>query len=237
MRSVLEVSGLNVFYGDLQALWSVSLEVNKGEVVALLGSNGAGKSTLLKTISCTLRPSSGYIKFLGERIDTLPPHKVVEKGISLVPEGRRLFSFMTVFENLMLGAYTREAEKKTMDLLKLVFEYFPILRERRNQLAGTLSGGEQQMLAIGRALMSNPRLILLDEPSVGLGPKPIENVFKVLEQLNKEGLTILLVEQNIHRALRLANRAYLLENGRITLSGKSEEILKDERVRKGYIGI
>ncbi|RLI26359.1 MAG: ABC transporter ATP-binding protein [Candidatus Hecatellales archaeon] len=234
---MLEVNQINVFYGDLQALWGVSLRVEEGEKVVLLGSNGAGKTTLLKTISGLLRPKSGEIRFFGERIDRLPPYKIVEKGISHVPEGRRLFPDMTVLENLMLGAYTPEAEKRMGDMLERVYNMFPILRERRNQLAETLSGGEQQMLAIGRALMSNPKLLLLDEPSTGLGPIPMEKVLNVLEQINKEGVTILLVEQNVHYALKLAERVYLLENGRIVASGSRDEIVKDEKIKKAYIGI
>ena len=234
---MLEVNQINVFYGDLQALWGVSLRVEEGEKVVLLGSNGAGKTTLLKTISGLLRPKSGEIRFFGERIDRLPPYKIVEKGISHVPEGRRLFPDMTVLENLMLGAYTPEAEKRMGDMLERVYNMFPILRERRNQLAETLSGGEQQMLAIGRALMSNPKLLLLDEPSTGLGPIPMEKVLNVLEQINKEGVTILLVEQNVHYALKLAERVYLLENGRIVASGSRNEIVKDEKIKKAYIGI
>ena len=234
---MLEVNKINVFYGDLQALWEVSLRVEEDERVVLLGSNGAGKTTLLKTISGLLRPKSGEIRFFGERIDRLPPYKIVEKGISHVPEGRRLFPDMTVLENLMLGAYPPEAEKRMGDILERVYSMFPNLRERRNQLAETLSGGEQQMLAIGRALMSNPRLLLLDEPSTGLGPIPMEKVLNVLEQINREGVTILLVEQNVHHALKLAERVYLLENGRIVASGSKDEIVKDEKIKKAYIGI
>ncbi|RLI12676.1 MAG: ABC transporter ATP-binding protein [Candidatus Hecatellales archaeon] len=234
---MLEVSQVNVFYGGLQALWDVSLRVDEGERVVLLGSNGAGKTTLLKTISGLLRPRSGQIRFLGDRIDRLPPYKIVEKGISHVPEGRRLFPDMTVLENLMLGAYTPEAERHIDEMLEKVYSMFPILKERRNQLAETLSGGEQQMLAIGRALMSNPKMLLLDEPSTGLGPIPMEKVLNVLEQINREGVTILLVEQNIHYALKLAQRVYLLENGRIIASGSKEEIMRDEKIKKAYIGI
>ncbi|KYH37272.1 MAG: hypothetical protein AYL30_006510 [Candidatus Hecatellales archaeon B24] len=234
---MLEVSQVNVFYGDLQALWDVSLKVDKGERVVLLGSNGAGKTTLLRTISGLLRPRTGQIRFLGDRIDRLPPYKIVEKGISHVPEGRRLFPDMTVLENLMLGAYTPEAERRLDEMLERVYSMFPVLKERRSQLAETLSGGEQQMLAIGRALMSNPKMLLLDEPSTGLGPIPMEKVLNVLEQINREGVTILLVEQNIHHALKLAQRVYLLENGRIVASGSKEEIMKDEKIKKAYIGI
>ncbi len=234
---MLEVEKIDVFYGDLQALWRVSIRVNKGEAVAILGSNGAGKTTLLKTISGLLRPSTGSIRFLGERIDTAPPHKIVEKGISHVPEGRRIFPGMTVLENLLLGAYTSKNQEKIEEALERVYNVFPVLEERKNQLAETLSGGEQQMLSIGRALMSNPKMLLLDEPSAGLGPIPLEKVFNVMKQLNREGMTILLVEQNIHYALSLASRAYLLENGKIVISGKKDEILSNERVKEAYIGV
>lgn len=234
---MLEVERINVFYGDLQALWDVTLHVNKGERVVLLGANGAGKTTLLKTISGLLRPRTGEVRFLGKRIDKLPPYKIVEMGISLVPEGRRLFSEMTVLENLKLGAYTPKAEKAVEDSLERVYNLFPVLKERKNQLAETLSGGEQQMLAIGRALMSRPKLLLLDEPSTGLGPIPMERVINVIEQINKEGVTVLLVEQNVHQALKLAQRVYLLENGRVVTSGSREEVLKDERVKRAYIGL
>ena len=236
-RPMLNVRSINVFYGDLQALWDVSLEVREGERVVLLGPNGAGKTTLLKAISGILKPKTGCIEFMGESIDKLPPYKIVEKGISHVPEGRRLFPQMTVFENLLLGAYTREAEKHLEENLERVYELFPILKERKNQLAETLSGGEQQMLAIGRALMSNPKMLLLDEPSSGLSPIALEKVFEALLQINKEGVTILLVEQNVHQALGIAQRVYLLENGRIVASGTREEIMSDEKIRKSYLGL
>jgi len=234
---MLNVRSINVFYGDLQALWDVSLEVREGERVVLLGPNGAGKTTLLKAISGILKPKTGCIEFMGESIAKLPPYKIVEKGISHVPEGRRLFPQMTVFENLLLGAYTREAEKHLEENLERVYELFPILKERKNQLAETLSGGEQQMLAIGRALMSNPKMLLLDEPSSGLSPIALEKVFEALLQINKEGVTILLVEQNVHQALGIAQRVYLLENGRIVASGTREEIMSDEKIRKSYLGL
>jgi len=234
---MLNLEAVNVFYGQLQALWDVSLTIDKGEITALLGSNGAGKSTLLKTISSLVHPSSGSIKFFGERIDILPTHKVVEKGISLVPEDRKLFPYMTVFENLMLGAFTRQARKKVKDSVERVYEIFPLLKEKKDQLAETLSGGEQQMLAVSRALMANPKLLLLDEPSSGLGPMPMQKVFDVIRQISEEGTTILLVEQNVHYGLELASKAYLLENGRMVMSGKREEILSDDKVKKAYIGI
>ena len=234
---MLNLEAVNVFYGQLQALWDVSLSIDKGEITALLGSNGAGKSTLLKTISSLVHPSSGSIKFFDERIDTLPAHKVVEKGISLVPEDRKLFPYMTVLENLMLGAFTRQARKKVKDSVERVYEIFPLLKEKKDQLAETLSGGEQQMLAVSRALMANPKLLLLDEPSSGLGPMPMQKVFDVIRQISEEGTTILLVEQNVHYGLELASKAYLLENGRMVMSGKREEILSDDKVKKAYIGI
>ena len=234
---MLNLEAVNVFYGQLQALWDVSLTIDKGEITALLGSNGAGKSTLLKTISSLVHPSSGSIKFFGERIDILPTHKVVEKGISLVPEDRKLFPYMTVFENLMPGAFTRQARKKVKGSVERVYEIFPLLKEKKDQLAETLSGGEQQMLAVSRALMANPKLLLLDEPSSGLGPMPMQKVFDVIRQISEEGTTILLVEQNVHYGLELASKAYLLENGRMVMSGKREEILSDDKVKKAYIGI
>ncbi len=233
---MLDVDSVNVSYGDLQVLWDVSIKVNKGEIIALVGSNGSGKSTLLKTISSLLHPSSGSVRFLGERIDAVPAHIVVEKGISLVPEGRRLFPDMTVRENLMLGARSFEARKEMNDSISRSYEIFPALKERRKQPAKTLSGGEQRMLAISRALMAKPKLLMLDEPSSGLAPLPIQKVFSVLRKINEEGTTILLVEQSVHHGLELATRAYLLENGKVVLSGKREQILEDERVRKAYIG-
>ncbi|MEM1537412.1 MAG: ABC transporter ATP-binding protein [Candidatus Nezhaarchaeales archaeon] len=234
---MLEVDRVDVFYGDLQVLWDVTLYVNRGERVVLLGANGAGKTTLLKTVSGLLKPRKGEVRFMGERIDGLPPYKIVEKGISLVPEGRRLFPEMTVLENLKLGAYTLKVEKEIEDRLERVYNLFPILKERRKQLAETLSGGEQQMLAIGRALMSKPKLLLLDEPSIGLGPILMERVIDALKQISEEGVTILLVEQNVYQALRIAQKVYVMENGRIVIGGSKEEILKDEKVKKAYIGL
>lgn len=234
---MLNVESINVFYGGAQALYNVSLRVNKGEIVALVGSNGAGKTTTLKTIAGLLRPSSGNIYFLNERITDLPPNIISEKGISLVPEGRRLFPFLTVQENLEIGAYKGEARKKLKDSLEQVYQLFPRLKERRNQMAYTLSGGEQQMLAIGRALMSRPKLLMLDEPSLGLAPLIYRKIFDTLKEINFQGITILLVEQNVHMALKLANRAYVIENGRIVMEGESEKLLVDENLRKAYLGI
>jgi branched-chain amino acid transport system ATP-binding protein len=234
---MLSVEGLNVFYGLAQALWDVSLQVNRGEIVSIIGSNGAGKSTTLKTIAGLLRPKSGSIKFDGSELSRTPPHKIIEKGIALVPEGRWLFPVMTVQENLELGAYTKEARRHLRDIFEEVFNLFPILKERRKQLAGTLSGGEQQMLAIARALMSRPKLLMLDEPSLGLAPSIVRKVFEVIERINEGGVAILLVEQNVHHALNISDRGYVLENGRIALSGRSDELLENEHVKKAYLGL
>ena len=234
---MLKVDKINVFYGDLQALWDVSFEVNEGEKVVIVGANGAGKTTTLRTISGLLRPRSGSIEFLGKRIDKLPPHEIVELGIAHVPEGRRLFPRMTVLENLEVGAYTKRAREKFDDTLEWVFSIFPRLRERKKQIAGTMSGGERQMLAIARGLMSKPKLLMLDEPSLGLAPKLVVKTFEVIERINEEGVTILLVEQNVRHALELADRGYVLETGRITLSGTGEELLKNDYVKKAYLGM
>ncbi|MEM3629599.1 MAG: ABC transporter ATP-binding protein [Candidatus Bathyarchaeia archaeon] len=234
---MLNLDNVNASYGGAQVLYNVSLRVNEGELIALVGSNGAGKTTTLKTIAGLLRPSSGDIYFLNERISNLPPNVISEKGISLVPEGRRLFPFLTVLENLEIGAYKRDARRKVKDSLEWVFQLFPVLKERRNQLAYTLSGGEQQMLAIGRALMSRPKLLLLDEPSLGLGPIVYNKIFNVLKEINSQGTTILLVEQNVQISLKLANRAYVMENGRIVLEGEGEKLLMNENLKRSYLGI
>ena len=235
---MLKVEGIDVYYGNVQALWRVSLEVNEGEIVSVIGANGAGKSTTLKTISGLLHPTSGGIKFFGEKIDSLTPDQIVERGIAHIPEGRRLFPYLTVTENLKLGAYVSGAREKARESIQWVYELFPILRERKNQLAGTLSGGEQQMLAIARGLMSRPKLLMLDEPSLGLAPKLVLQVFNIVKKLNKEeGVTILLVEQNVHHALRMADRAYVLETGRITMEGTGKELLNDAYVKKAYLGL
>jgi len=234
---MLKVNKINVFYGDLHALWDLSFKVEKGEIVVIAGSNGAGKTTTLKTISGLLRPKSGSISFLGQRIDNIPSHHIVEMGISHVPEGRRLFSNLTVMENLKVGAYTPKAWEKRDDTLEWVFQLFPILKERKDQLAGTLSGGEQQMLAIGRGLMARPRLLMLDEPSLGLAPKIVLSIFKLIKDINEEGVTILLVEQNVRRALELADRGYVIETGRVVLEGEGKELLKSEYVKKAYLGL
>jgi len=232
---MLEVESLNVYYGDIQVLWDVSLKVDRGEIVALIGSNGAGKTTLLKTIAGLLKPASGSINYLNERIDKLPPHKIVERGVALVPEGRGLFPHMTVYENLLMGAYTQREDSR--EVLSWVYEIFPILKERSRQLASTLSGGEQQMLAIARSLMSNPKLLMLDEPSQGLGPKVVIRILDTVKMINERGVTIMLVEQSAPFALELADRVYVIENGRIVHSGRSEEIRSLEDVKKAYLGL
>jgi branched-chain amino acid transport system ATP-binding protein len=234
---MLKLNGVNVFYGDAQALWDVSLEVSKGELVAIVGSNGAGKSTTLKTISGILQPASGTIEFLGEKISGLAPHVIVEKGIAHVPEGRRLFPRLTVLENLKLGSYIKEAKSRREETLKWVFQLFPRLEERKNQLAGTLSGGEMQMLAIGRGLMSRPKLLMLDEPSLGLAPKLVLTVFEIVKKLHEEGITILIVEQNVGHTLELADRAYVLETGHITLQGTGKQLLNNPHIKKAYLGL
>jgi len=234
---MLRVDKINVFYGDLQALWDVSFKVEKDEIVAIVGSNGAGKTTTLRAISGLLRPKTGSIQFLGESLGKIPPHRIVELGVAHIPEGRRLFPLYSVIENLKMGAYTRGLIEKKDETLEWVFELFPILKERRNQAAGTLSGGEQQMLAIGRGLMSRPKLLMLDEPSLGLAPRLVLTVFDLIRRINEEGITVLLVEQNVRHALQLADRAYVLETGRSVLEGKGDELMDNEHVKKAYLGI
>jgi len=233
---MLEVSGLAADYGDVRALWDVSLEVHAGEIVALIGPNGAGKTTLMHTIVGLHPPSTGQIAFDGESISSLPPHRVVERGVVLVPEGRHIFSTLRVIENLEIGAFAPRARRESRTTLAWIFEVFPILAERRNQIAGTLSGGQQQMLAIGRALMGLPRLLLLDEPSLGLAPLVIRDIFGVLKRVNAGGLTVLLVEQNARMALQLANRAYILEQGRVVGEGTGAQLLADTGVQRAYLG-
>jgi branched-chain amino acid transport system ATP-binding protein len=235
-NSVLEVKGVDVLYGDVQALWDVSLDVGKGAIVALVGANGAGKSTLLKTISGINRATKGEILFAGKPITDLKAQEVVETGISHVPEGRRLFSNLTVLENLKLGAYPPRARTVVADSLERAFDLFPVLRSRQTQKAGSLSGGEQQMLAIGRAMMSQPTLLMLDEPSLGLSPILVRTMFDLVVTLNKRGVTVLLVEQNIRQALKIADQAYVLKNGKIVLAGRGEDLLADPEVQKAYIG-
>ncbi len=237
MMALLEVEGIDVFYGELQALWGVSLKVDEGEFVALIGPNGAGKTTTLKAISGLLKPAKGQIVFDGKDITGLPPHTIAAMGIAHVPEGRQIFPGLTVLENLKIGAYVRRAREKFEESLEFVFSLFPRLKERRNQIAGTLSGGERQMLAIARGLMSRPKLLMLDEPSLGLAPKLVLEVMDTLKRLHGEGLTILLVEQNVKYALELADRAYVLETGRVVMEGPGRELLEDPRIKSAYLGI
>lgn len=234
---MLEVKDLDAGYGDLQVLWEISLSVDRGEIVSLLGSNGAGKTTLLRSISGLIMPFRGEIIFKGERITHLPSYRRVALGLSLVPEGRQLFPMMTVLENLEMGAYTSKAREKLSESLEWVFSLFPVLRERRNQLAGTMSGGEQQMLAIGRALMSRPELLALDEPSMGLAPKLVSEIFRTLQRMREDGVTILLAEQNARAALEISDRAYIIETGRLVLQGISKELMEKEEVKRAYLGI
>lgn len=234
---MLEVKDVNVFRGALQALWDVSIEVKKGEVVAIIGANGAGKTTLLSTIAGLLQPSSGTILFQGREINGLPPHHILGLGTSYVPEDRKLFPRMKVRENLDLGAYSSRARARKRETLELVYQLFPVLKERENQLAVTLSGGEQKMLAVARGLMSNPDLLILDEPSQGIAPKLTMEMFEVLRKLKKDGGTILLAEQNVYHALQTADRAYVMETGKITLEGRGKELLKDDYVKKAFLGL
>ena len=232
---ILKVDNMNVYYGAIHAIKGISFHVDQGEVVTLIGANGAGKSTTLQTVSGLLRSRTGSIQFCGENISNVPSHKIVEKGLAQVPEGRRIFLQMSVEENLEMGAYTQSAAGVDADLEK-VYAQFPRLKERRRQIAGTLSGGEQQMLAIGRALMSHPKLLMLDEPSMGLAPILVEQIFDIIRQLHKEGTTILLVEQNAQMALSVADRAYVMETGKITLSGTGAELAASDEVKKAYLG-
>jgi branched-chain amino acid transport system ATP-binding protein len=234
---MLEVCDVATVYGKVQALWDVCLEVHEGEIVALVGSNGAGKTTLLKTITGLLRPASGCVEFLGKRIDGLPSHVIVELGISHVPEGGKVFPDMTVHENLEMGAYPLHAWKQKGETFEQVYEIFPLLKERDKQLARTLSGGERQMLAMGRGLMSKPKLCLFDEPSYGLAPLLVTEIFRVIRDLPDRGITVLLIEQNVHKSLEIADRAYVLENGRICLQGDCGELLQSETVRQAYLGL
>ena len=234
--AMLEVKDINVYYGAIHAIKGISLAVEEGEIVTLIGANGAGKSTTLRTISGLLNPKTGEINFLGKNIAGMPAHKIVREGISQVPEGRRIFAEMTVQENLELGAFTRTDKDEIQNDFKMVFGRFPRLEERKSQLAGTLSGGEQQMLAMGRALMSRPKLLLMDEPSMGLAPLLIREIFSIIADINKTGTTVLLVEQNANMALSIANRAYVLETGRITISGDAKELAASEDIRKAYLG-
>lgn len=233
---MLKVEGINVYYGNIQALKGVSLEVNKGEIVTLIGANGAGKSTLLKTISGLLKPKQGEILFENQTIGGKAAQGIVKMGISQVPEGRRVFANMSVEENLELGAFLRKDKAGIKEDFNKVFDLFPRLQERRKQHAGTLSGGEQQMLAMGRALMARPKLLLLDEPSMGLAPLLVKTIFRIISEINETGTTILLVEQNAHMALSIANRAYVIETGRVVLSGSAEELHASEQIKMAYLG-
>lgn len=235
MSQILKVENINVYYGAIHAIKDVSLEVNEGEIVTLIGANGAGKTTTLQAISGLLHTSTGSIEFNGENLNKVPAHKIVEKGLAQVPEGRRIFLQMSVKENLEMGAYTQPSSSIS-DSIGSVYELFPRLKERRNQVAGTLSGGEQQMLAMGRALMSHPKLLMLDEPSMGLAPILVEQIFDIIKEMHKNGTTILLVEQNAQMALSVADRAYVMETGKITLSGTGAELASSDSVRKAYLG-
>jgi branched-chain amino acid transport system ATP-binding protein len=233
---LLDVNDLDVLYGDIQALWKVSIHVNEGSVVALVGSNGAGKTTLLKTISGITKAKRGEIRFSGKSLANIKPQEIVDLGLSHVPEGRRLFSTLTVLENLKLGAYAPRARTIFADSLKRAYDLFPVLKVRNNQRAGSLSGGEQQMLAIARTLMSNPELLMLDEPSLGLSPLFVRTMFELILTLNKQGVTLLLVEQNINMALKIAHHAYVMKTGKIVMDGKGHELLANPEIRKAYIG-
>ncbi|MBQ3851990.1 MAG: ABC transporter ATP-binding protein [Lachnospiraceae bacterium] len=235
MKTVLKVENLHVYYGSIHAIKGVSFEVGEGEIVTLIGANGAGKSTTLNTVGGLLKPREGSIEFEGRSILGVAPHKVVNEGMALCPEGRRVFAQLSVKENLEMGAYTRPASE-IPETLEKVYEHFPRLKERQSQMAGTLSGGEQQMLAMGRALMSKPKLMMLDEPSMGLAPILVDQIFDIIEALNKAGTTILLVEQNAQMALSIADRAYVLETGRIVNTGTGKELLNDDSVKKAYLG-
>ena len=235
MSQILKVDNINVYYGAIHAIKGVSLEVNEGEIVTLIGANGAGKSTTLKAISNLLHTKTGSIEFFGEKLAHSPPHKIVEKGLAHVPEGRRIFLQMTVQENLEMGAYTQGGKYFDTDIAS-VYDQFPRLKERRKQIAGTLSGGEQQMLAMGRARMSRPKLLMLDEPSMGLAPILVDQIFDIIKELHKKGTTILLVEQNAQMALSVADRAYVMETGKITLSGTGKELAQSDSVKKAYLG-
>lgn len=234
--AMLEIKDLKVSYGMIQAIKGISFEVNKGEVIALIGANGAGKTTILHTITGLLNADSGSVTYEGKDITRMPGHKIVSMGIAHVPEGRRVFANMTVLQNLKLGAYTRKDKAEIAETLEMVYTRFPRLKERKNQLAGTLSGGEQQMLAMGRALMSHPQIILMDEPSMGLSPIFVNEIFDIIEEVSKSGTTVLLVEQNAKKALSIADRAYVLETGNIVLDGKASDLLDNDSIKKAYLG-
>ena len=234
--SMLEIENLEVYYGAINAIKGISFNVEQGEVIALIGANGAGKTTILHTVTGLVAAKHGSIKFNGKELTKTPAHKIVGMGMAHVPEGRRVFAQLSVYENLMLGAYTRKDKAEINESIERVYERFPRLKERRNQSAGTLSGGEQQMLAMGRALMSKPSIILMDEPSMGLSPLYVSEIFNIIQEINKSGTTVLLVEQNAKKALSIANRAYVLETGNIALSGDAHELMDNEQVKKAYLG-
>ena len=234
--AMLEIRDLQVYYGVIQAIKGISFEVNKGEVVALIGANGAGKTTTLHTITGLLSPKSGHVVFEGRDITKVPAHKIVSMGMAHVPEGRRVFAELSVYENLKMGAYTRKDKSEIEESLANVYKRFPRLEERKNQMAGTLSGGEQQMLAMGRALMSRPKIILMDEPSMGLSPILVNEIFDIIRSVSESGTTVLLVEQNAKKALSIADRAYVLETGRITMEGNAKDLLEDDSIKKAYLG-
>ena len=233
--AILEVKGLEVYYGVIQAIKGISFEVNQGEIIALIGANGAGKTTTLQTITGLIPSKAGTITYEGKDITKIPGYKLVGMGIAHVPEGRRVFAELSVLQNLKLGAYTRNDKNEMEETLKMIYERFPRLEERKNQMAGTLSGGEQQMLAMGRALMSHPKLIVMDEPSMGLSPLYVNEIFDIIQKINADGVTVLLVEQNAKKALSIANRAYVLETGKIALSGDAKELMNDDSVKKAYL--
>lgn len=233
---MLTAQDMEVYYGAIHAIKGVSFEVHQGEIVTLIGANGAGKSTILHTVCGLIRPREGDCRFNGESLKTLESHMIVQKGLALVPEGRRIFSRMTVLENLEMGAFARHDKENIQKDLERIFERFPRLKERRKQIGGTLSGGEQQMLATARALMSNPRLIMMDEPSMGLAPILVQEIFSIIQEINKQGTTVLLVEQNARMALSIAHRAYVLETGKVVLAGNAKELLNNEEVRRAYLG-
>ena len=235
MAPLLQVDNIEVYYGVIKALKGISFEVNKGEIVALIGANGAGKTTILHTVTGLLKPKTGKILFKGNDITKVPAHKIVTMGMAHVPEGRRIFSQLSVFDNIKLGAFTRKDKEEIEETLNYVYERFPRLKERKNQIAGTLSGGEQQMLAMGRALMSKPEFVLMDEPSMGLSPLLVSEIFEIIKAINENGTTVLLVEQNAKKALSIADRAYVLETGNIVLSGDAKDLMNDESVKKAYL--
>lgn len=234
--AMLEVSNLKVNYGMIQAIKGISFKVEEGEIIALIGANGAGKTTTLHTVSGLLKAREGNILFNGKELTKTQPHKIVEMGMAHVPEGRRIFQQLTVYENLILGAYTRSDKKEIAENLEMIYKRFPRLEERKKQIAGTLSGGEQQMLAMGRALMSNPKIVLMDEPSMGLSPLLVSEIFDIIQSINKSGTTVLLVEQNAKKALSIANRAYVLETGNIVLEGDAKELMNNDQIKKAYLG-